>query len=104
MVPSVVVTNATHVGSLHFYADTMTDADSNTAPEASVRVADGLRTAFADVAAADVAAEVKGRWQRRLIAITNMAKHDVARADVQLNKFHDEWNAAKKTLHDGSGH
>lgn len=89
---------------LRFYADTMTDADSNATSEASARVADGLRTAFADVAAADVAPDVKGRWQRRLIAITNTAKHDVARADEQLDKFHDEWNAAKKTLHDGTGH
>ena len=102
--PSIWLTDATHAAALHFYADTMTDADSNTTSEASARVADGLRTAFADVAAADLAPDVKGRWQRRLIAITNMAKHDVARADVQLDKFHDEWNAAKKTLHDGSGH
>ena len=89
---------------MHFYADTMTDADSNPPSETAARVADRLRSGFADIAAADVEPDVKGRWQRRLIAITNMAKHDVERADMQLDKFYDEWNAAKKTLHDGTGH
>ena len=78
----------------------MPDADSNSTSQTATRVAEGLRTAFADVAAADVEGDVKARWQRRLIAITNMAKHDVDRAGVQLDTFYDEWNAAKKTMHD----
>lgn len=74
----------------------MTDHDSNSTSVAATRVAEQLLAAFADVAAADVPADVKGRWQRRLLAITNTSKHDVTRAGEQLDKFRDEWNAAKK--------
>ena len=80
----------------------MTDADSNSTADDNVRLAEGLRNAFADVASADIDGESKGRWQRRLIAVTNMSKHDVSRALSQLEKFHDEWNAAKKTTDDGT--
>ena len=75
----------------------MSDAGTNQAADDHARLSEGLRSAFAEVAAADIDAEQKGRWQRRLIAVTNMSKHDVSRAALQLDKFHGEWNAAKKT-------
>lgn len=56
-------------------------------------VSDGLRDAFAGVASADLPAEAKARWQQRLIAITNMAKRDTARAAAQLERFNRDWAA-----------
>lgn len=56
-------------------------------------VADQLKTMFTCVVTADMDATEKGRWHKRLIAITNTSKHDVARAGEQLGRFIDEWNA-----------
>ncbi|MPZ74678.1 MAG: hypothetical protein GEU74_15925 [Nitriliruptorales bacterium] len=56
------------------------------------QVSDTLRSAFAAIATADIAPDEKGRWQQRLIAVTNIAKRDVSRAHEQLVRFNDEWN------------
>lgn len=77
---------------IHFYALAMTDADNDAPMDAAARVSRGLKEAFDDVARADIDGADKGRWQRRLIAVTNMSKHDVARADEQLVRFRNEWN------------
>ena len=74
----------------------MSDADNDAPMDAAARVSQGLKEAFEDVAHADVDGADKGRWQRRLIAITNTAKHDVARADEQLLRYRDEWNAFRQ--------
>ena len=60
-------------------------------PNAAAAVSDGLRDAFASIAAADIPADEKGRWQHRLIAITNMAKRDVSRASQQLERWTRDW-------------
>jgi hypothetical protein len=36
--------------------------------------------------------EERGRWQRRLLAVTTMAKHDLGRAERQLTRFRDDWS------------
>jgi hypothetical protein len=75
-----------------FYARRMTDASD----EVNARVAAALKDAFAEVAQADIDGADKGRWQRRLLAITNTSKHDVARADEQLARYRDEWNMFRR--------
>ena len=72
----------------------MTDPVANDDDDATV--ADQLKVLFADVVAADVDVAEKGRWHKRLIAITNTAKHDVGRAGEQLRRFTDEWNALQQ--------
>ena len=75
-----------------FYAHRMTDAHDNANTEAALRVSTELKAAFDEVGRADIDGADKGRWHRRLIAITNTAKHDVARADEQLARYRDDWN------------
>jgi hypothetical protein len=74
----------------------MSDAHSDTPNESADRVSAALKSAFAEVANADIDGADKGRWQRRLIAITNTAKHEVTRADEQLVRFRDEWNMFRR--------
>lgn len=71
----------------------MAQTDPTDATDAAARVSAALKGAFAAVAGADMDVHEKGRWQQRLIAVTNMAKRDVARAGRQLDRFNDEWNA-----------
>ena len=70
----------------------MTDAHDEVDSDAAVRVSAGLKDAFEELARADVDGADKGRWHRRLLAITNTSKHDVARADEQLVRYRNEWN------------
>ena len=56
-------------------------------------VSAALRDAFAMVGQADLPDDDKGRWHQRLIAITNMAKRDTARARQQLERFEADWRA-----------
>ena len=74
------------VGCTHYAATTVQDH-----PNDAAGVSDGLRDAFAAVAAADLSAPEKGRWQHRLLAITNMAKRDVPRAAQQLQRWTRDW-------------
>ncbi len=74
-----------------FYARTMSDQAPN---PSSAKVADQLKALFCEVVEADLPPDAKGRWHKRLIAITNTAKHDVGRAGAQLSRFIDEWNEA----------
>lgn len=46
-----------------------------------------LRDLYDRVDAAKASAEQKGRWHRRLIAITNSARDDMDRAEGQLVRF-----------------
>jgi hypothetical protein len=71
----------------------MTDTGSNSTSDAARRVSQTLKIAFEVVASSALAVDDKGRWQQRLIAITNTTKHDVTRAHEQLKNFSDEWNA-----------
>ena len=71
----------------------MTDAGGMTPDDVAAQVAAQLKDAFATVIAAPIDADEKGRWQQRLLAVTNMSKHDVARAREQLSRFDDAWNA-----------
>ena len=70
----------------------MTDDVPNQQTDAATHVAAVLKAAFAAVASSPLPAEDQGRWQQRLIAITNLTKHDVARASQQLDRFLREWN------------
>src|SRR5688500_3079644 len=83
------------------YADTLRGVDANQRTSATNdggarERADGLKTAFAADAGANISGDEKGRLQQRLIAGTNMAKRDVVRAREQLARFNDEWNARKR--------
>ena len=49
-----------------------------------------LRELYARVDGARVSTEQKGRWHRRLIAITDAAKDDLDRAEGQLLRFSAE--------------
>ena len=70
----------------------MTDDVDNSSSDVAQRVAAVLKEAFVAVATSSLPVQDKGRWQQRLIAITNMTKHDVARASEQLDRFLREWN------------
>lgn len=80
---------------LTFYARTMSDSIANPGTPGE-RVGDQLKALFAEVVGADLAPEEKGRWHKRLIAITNTSKHDVERAGNQLARFVEEWNALQR--------
>lgn len=54
-------------------------------------VAAALQRAFADLAAADLPPDEKGRWHQRLIAVTNAAKRDVARSQASLGRYEHDW-------------
>ena len=71
----------------------MTDRSDTAPDDAAARVAHTLKAAFAAVASAPLPPDEKARWQQRLIAITNMTKHDVVRAHEQLQRLQREWNA-----------
>lgn len=71
-------------------------SDSSTSEGAGDDLADALKTMFTRVVAADLDAAEKGRWHKRLIAITNTSKNDVTRAGEQLHRFKDEWNAMQR--------
>jgi hypothetical protein len=71
----------------------MTDAGGTAPDDVAAQVAARLKDAFAAVMTAPFDADEKGRWHQRLLAVTNMSKHDVARAREQLNRFDDAWNA-----------
>ena len=75
------------------YADAMADQSDSTANDVATHVAHTLKEAFAAVASAPLPPDERARWQQRLLAITNMTKHDVARAHDQLRRFQREWNA-----------
>jgi hypothetical protein len=55
--------------------------------EQFLRFSEALREDFATLADAGVAPASRERWQRRLIAITNLAKHDLDRAEAQHDRF-----------------
>ena len=59
---------------------------------AFMRVSDGLRDAFAQLGQAKLRADEAARWQRRLIAITNVAKRDLPGALEQLERFQADWS------------
>ena len=71
----------------------MIEQNANPDDVAASRVAEQLKSAFAAVASSELPPEEKGRWHRRLLAVTNMTKHDVARAAEQMHRVIDEWNA-----------
>ena len=81
---------------IRFYAHRMTAAHDDADIDAAARLSAGLKDAFEQVAHADIDGADKGRWQRRLLAITNTSKHDVARADEQLVRYRDEWNTFRR--------
>lgn len=77
---------------VRFYADRMTDAHRDAGSDVAAHVSAELKTLFAEIARADIDGAAKARWQKRLIAITNASKHDVARAAEQLARCRSEWN------------
>lgn len=69
------------------------DADEADAV-ASDAVAAWLRAAFARVGGAPgLTPEERGRWQKRLLTITNAAKRDLPRAAEQTRHFDRDWDA-----------
>jgi hypothetical protein len=63
-------------------------------PAARARLADTLREAFHVLQEADLDVAERQRWQRRLIAITDAAKHDVQRAEVRIERFRLDFSRA----------
>lgn len=57
-----------------------------------LRVSDALKEGFARLGAADLPAPARDRWQRRLLTITNLAKHDLDRAERQYARFHEDFD------------
>lgn len=58
---------------------------------AFLKVSDGLRDAFALLGEAKLRPDESTRWQRRLIAISNVAKRDLTGALEQLERFQHDW-------------
>ncbi|MEE8603112.1 hypothetical protein [Euzebya tangerina] len=66
------------------------------------RVSAQLKVAFqalsgSDAAGSDLPDEEKPEWHRRLIAITNSSKHDLATAEKRLERYWDDWEAVTGT-------
>ncbi|MGH8901807.1 MAG: hypothetical protein ACRDYA_09000 [Egibacteraceae bacterium] len=60
--------------------------------ELFMRVSGGLKEALAALGtAAHLPQDQRGWWQRRLVAITNTAKRDLGRAEVEIQRFHADW-------------
>lgn len=55
------------------------------------RVSDQLKAGFAALARPDVDDDDRPGWHRRLIAITNSAKHDLATAERRLEQYWVDW-------------
>jgi uncharacterized NAD(P)/FAD-binding protein YdhS len=72
-----------------------------------LRFSDALRADFAALAEAALPASSRERWQRRLLAITNLAKHDLDRAVDQHERFrgdlHTELGIARPGADDVEG-
>lgn len=60
----------------------------------SQRVADDLKLGFQALAGQAVPDDGKPDWHRRLIAITNAAKHDLPTAERRLERYWADWEAA----------
>lgn len=58
---------------------------------AFVTLSEGLRHAFTRVGSADLTDDQRGRWQRRLLSITNAAQRDLPRAQAQLDRYDADW-------------
>ena len=63
---------------------------------AFMRMSEGLREAFAQLGEAKLRPDEAGRWQRRLLAITNVAKRDLPGALEQLERFQADWSHRRK--------
>jgi len=64
--------------------------------EAFLRLSEGLRVAFAEVTGARLTADEGARWQRRLIAVTTVAKRDLTDALQMLERFQRDWSARRR--------
>lgn len=63
---------------------------------AFLRLSEGLRTAFAEVIGAKLNPDEGARWQRRLIAVTTVAKRDLEDALQMLERFQRDWSARRR--------
>ncbi|HUG85634.1 MAG TPA: hypothetical protein VMM13_13800 [Euzebya sp.] len=66
----------------------MTDDD---AADRFQRVSEQLKLAFQALASPSVPEADRPDWHRRLIAITNSAKHDLATAEMRLDRYWADW-------------
>lgn len=57
----------------------------------SRRVGDQLKMAFQALASPSVPDADRPDWHRRLIAITNSSKHDLATAETRLDRYWADW-------------
>lgn len=55
--------------------------------EQFLRVSAALKRTFATLDQSPMPEPARQRWQRRLIAITDLAKHDLDRAEQQYERF-----------------
>lgn len=55
------------------------------------RVSHQLKLAFQGLASPAVPDADRPDWHRRLIAITNSAKHDLATAETRLDRYWADW-------------
>jgi len=62
-----------------------------------VELSRGLREALAAVAAAELPAGQRARWQHRLAAITDVARRDVGTAADELARFERDWTRRMAT-------
>ncbi len=57
-----------------------------------MRVSEGLKQALADLGRAQLTDSQRARWQRRLLAITNAAKEDLAAAERRLEAYQADFS------------
>lgn len=67
--------------------DRRSGTDGMVDAEHFLRVSDALRQGFARLAAAPLPDAARQRWRRRLLAITDVAKHDLGRAEAECARF-----------------
>lgn len=64
--------------------------------DAFVQLSTALRDAFAQVTSARLHPDESARWQRRLIAITTVAKRDLAKALDNMERFQADWRKRRR--------
>lgn len=75
-------------------ADARADTDGPGDQARGDRVSTELKQAFQALIGDGIPAEDRPRWQQRLLAITNSAKHDLATAEERLDRWWQEFEAA----------
>ncbi|MDP3711483.1 MAG: hypothetical protein Q8R60_03215 [Mycobacteriales bacterium] len=77
--------------------------DPSDAEARAAALADRLRDAHRALRSLDVSDDEKARAARRLLAISDAAKHDVDRAALRLDSLLSDWEAGRVGAADDAG-